>query len=146
MYSIDLRLQARADGQLARRTVQLDGQPYEQWQLTCDQQSVPMHVSFEQAAARLRQLPRLFLEPDGALLWVSGPAEPAWQLEGCLYDRRGRVMYVELVGTCTSDAFDRLLEVFDWPRSQFVFQLRQYAVFLDEAQWRRFASCQAQLP
>jgi hypothetical protein len=140
MYSIDIRLQARAKPQLARQRMTLNEAEYTILQLTLDQQATAMTVSFEMAVERLRQLPRMFIEPDGAFVWVSQNDEPTWQLEGCLYDRGNRMMYVDVAGTCPAEQFDQLLAAFGWPESGFVFQLRQHAVYMEEFEWRRYAA------
>jgi len=92
--------------------------------------------SFEEAAATLSALPRLFFEPDGSFVWVSTVESP-WQVEGWLYDRDGRLLYVELKGTCPRAAFDDLLRAFGWPGTPLVFQLVRQAVFLDEPEFRK---------
>lgn len=102
----------------------------------------PFDLSFEDAAAALGKLDRLFLEPDGSFVWVSQAGELGWQLDGMLYDRAGHLLYVELKGTCDEQAFDRFLAAFGWPRTPVVFQLVRSAVFLDEAEFRRYAGWQ----
>ena len=42
-------------------------------------------------------------------------------------------------GTCPPQRFDELLAALGWPQTQLVFQLTRQAVFLDEAEFRRFA-------
>lgn len=99
----------------------------------------PLEVSFESAATALAGLDRLFVEPDGAFVWVSPSGEPSWQLDGMLYDRGGHLLYVELKGTCDEHAFDQFLTAIGWPRTPVMFQLVRAAVFLDEAEFRRYA-------
>lgn len=99
----------------------------------------PFEISFESAAAALAGLDRLFLEPDGAFVWVSPAGGPDWQLDGMLYDRGGHLLYVELKGNCDEPAFDRFLSAIGWPRTPVMFQLARAAVFLDEAEFRRYA-------
>ncbi len=140
MYNVDLRLQGRAKGQIDRQRIKLAGEYYEILHLTPDQRVAAMAVDFELATARLRQFPRMYVEPDGAFVWVAQRNESPWQLEGCLYDRGDRVMYVDVAGTCPVERFDQLLTGFGWPASELVFQLRQYAVYLDERELRRFAA------
>src|SRR4051812_40193066 len=43
---------------------------------------LPLAVTFEQVAAALEVLPRMFFEPDGSFVWVSPDGEPHWQLDG----------------------------------------------------------------
>jgi hypothetical protein len=96
--------------------------------------------SFEVARDRLAQLERMYCEPDGSFVWVSPSDGPAWQVDGNLYDRNERLLFVDLKGTCPSDQFDRLLSAVGWPRTRIMFQLTREAVFLDENEFRRVAS------
>ncbi len=102
---------------------------------------MPMPVSFEQAADRLQELPRMFFEPDGSFVWVGDEQGQRWQVDGQLTDRDGRLLFVELKGDCPANQFDQLLAAFGWPATPLIFQLTRHAVFLDEADFRRFAAC-----
>jgi hypothetical protein len=86
----------------------------------------------------------MFVEPDGSFVWVSSGASgdqsvPEWQLDGNLFDRNGRLLIVDLKGTCDEASFDRLLSVFGWPTTPIMFQLSREAVFLDERTFRTYA-------
>lgn len=98
-----------------------------------------MRVSFEQAADRLQQLPRLFFEPDGSFVWVGQDGDRRWQVDGQLTDRDGHLLYAELRGSCPAQAFDQLLAALGWPTTPLVFQLTRDAIFLDEGEFRRLA-------
>ncbi len=108
--------------------------------------SAPFDVSFETASESLQDLERMFLEPDGSFVWVSAADEPRWQLDGVLYDRDGRLLYVDLKGTCTAPQFDRLLAALGWPQMPVMFQLAREAAFLSEAEFRRYAGLSASRP
>jgi hypothetical protein len=97
-------------------------------------------VSFEEAGARLEQLERLFFEPDGSFVWASPRSEEAWQIDGNLFDRDGRLLFVDLKGNCPQQKFDQLLSAFGWPDTPVMFQLAREAVFLDEVEFRKFAA------
>lgn len=104
----------------------------------------PFAMTFEEAAASLESLERMFVEPDGSFVWVSSntPSEAAterWQIDGNLFDRNGRLLMVDLKGTCAPVEFDRLLSAFGWPTTPVMFQLAREAVFLDEPNFRRYA-------
>jgi hypothetical protein len=101
--------------------------------------ATPFPVSFEQAGAALEKLDRLHFEPDGSFVWVSAGGKPTWQVDGNLFDRSGRLLFVDLKGTCPGAQFDQLLAAFGWPATAVMFQLLREAVFLDEAEFRRFA-------
>ena len=100
-------------------------------------------VSFEEVLERLQTLPRMFVEPDGSWVWVSShkPSqnEPAWQLDGVLYDRAGYVLHMELKGWCPASALDLLLGTLGWPATPVMYQLVQEAIFLDDSEFRRLA-------
>ena len=99
-----------------------------------------MGCSFEVASQRLGQLERMFCEPDGSFVWVSSQGDPVWQVDGNLYDRDERLLFVDLKGTCPPDQFDRLLSALGWPETKLMFQLTREAVFLDEAEFRRLSA------
>jgi hypothetical protein len=98
----------------------------------------PLGVTFDEAAAALGKLPRIFLEPDGSLLWTSASGPAGWQIDGVLYDRGDRLHYVELKGRCPAEEFDTLLRAFGWPRTPVVFQLLREGVVLSESAFRSF--------
>ncbi len=68
----------------------------------------PLPTSFEAAAARLQRLERCFFEPDGSFTWVID-ARQRQQVDGMLYDAAGRLQYVDLKGTCSCAAWQRLV-------------------------------------
>ena len=100
----------------------------------------PFNLSFEAAVERLNHLERMFSEPDGSFVWTSPHDGPMWQIDGNLFDRNGRLLFVDLKGTCPPEEFDRLLMAFGWPQTPLVFQLVREAVFLDEPEFRCWAS------
>lgn len=101
--------------------------------------AAPFSLSFEQVSDRLAALPRMFLEPDGSFVWVSSGPNGAWQLDGVLYDRDGRVLHVEVKGSCPEAEFDRLLAALGWPETPVLVQLTREAVFLGLDAFRRLA-------
>lgn len=104
------------------------------------QQSALWAISFEEALDALSSLPRMFLEPDGALLWVSASEEqPAWQLDGNLWDRAGLLVAVELKGRCPESAWDLLLDRLGWPETPLIIRLVREALFVEQADFRRWA-------
>lgn len=95
--------------------------------------------SFEEVCEALAELPRMFIEPDGSWVWVAASGEPAWQLDGMLFDRDERLLYVETKGVCPPEAFDRLLAALGWPQTAVMVQMLREAAFLGEAEFRRYA-------
>ncbi len=120
-------------------TLQLPGGEFQTLRVPAASLGTPFEVSFETASDALQKLERMFLEPDGSFVWVSAAGQPRWQLDGVLYDRDGRLLYVDLKGTCAPQPFDRLLAALGWPQTPVMFQLARQAVFLDEAEFRRYA-------
>lgn len=98
--------------------------------------------SFEEVAADLVRLPRMYIEPDGSFVWASSRGEAPWQVDGNLYDHLDRVRLVDVKGSCPVERFDQLLGALGWPGTQLVFQLVRAAVFLDELEFRRWALLQ----
>ena len=103
-----------------------------------------MSTSFEETRERLSRLARMYCEPDGSFVWVSSQGEPAWQVDGNLYDLAERLLFVDLKGTCPGEALDQLLTAFGWPAMRVMFQLTREAVFLDEAEFRQWAEDRVQ--
>lgn len=97
-------------------------------------------LSFEEAAERLAQLPRMYVEPDGSFVWVSSKDELRWQVDGQLFDRNGRLLMVDLKGSCTEAWFKELLGAFGWPATDVMFELTREAVFVGEREFRRYAA------
>jgi hypothetical protein len=134
----------RPESAAAGPTIQLAGGSVATLTVPHDALATPFGITFEEASERLSQLPRLFIEPDGSFFWGSAAGElPAWQLDGNLFDRNGRLVFVDLRGSCPTKEFDRLLGVFGWPQTPLVFQLVREALPLDEADFRRWAAREA---
>jgi hypothetical protein len=97
-------------------------------------------ITFDAAAAELSRLPRMFFEPDGSFVWVSAADEPAWQIDGLLYDRGPALASVEIKGACPPAALDALMRCFGWQGTPLVFELVREALLLDEADFLRVAA------
>ncbi len=204
MLAFHITIHARSAAILPGPLVNLRGRATLTWQVTGEALSQPFDVTFEQAAAALESLERMFVEPDGSFVWVcakeprvasaeimdrntlkqspglnvplasgfaGGPTldpmsdtagsarvearfiadsvdsysseakkdQPAWQLDGNLYDRDDRLLLVDLKGSCPLAALDQLLACFGWPATAVVFQITQAAVFVDEPTFRAWA-------
>lgn len=101
--------------------------------------ATPMAVGFDDAFDRLGRLDRMYVEPDGSLVWTSPREGVRWQVDGNAFEKDGRVLFVDLKGSCPPEAFDSLLACFGWPRQRMVMQLVRPAVFLEESTFRRHA-------
>ena len=103
----------------------------------------PMAIGFDAALDRLAAIERLYVEPDGSFVWASPREGLAWQVDGNAFDRDGRLLLVDLKGSCPEPAFDRLLEACGWPGQPLMVQLVRPAVFLEEPMFRRHARARA---
>lgn len=101
--------------------------------------AVPLTIGFDEAFARLARLDRMFAEPDGSFVWTSQREGPWWQVDGNAFEKAGRVLLVDLKGSCPAADFDRLLGAFGWPGQNLIMQLTRAAVFFDEETFRRHA-------
>lgn len=98
---------------------------------------LPMAVSFEEATQQLQLLPRCFIEPDGSFVWVSPVDEdPAWQVDGNLYDRDGRLVRVELKGNCPAQRLDHLLAICGHQITPLMVEFVPAAVFVTVDEFR----------
>ena len=140
VLSFHISIHVRPESTTAGPTIELSGRSVATLAVLHDALATPFSITFEEASERLSQLPRAFIEPDGSFFWGSPAGEqPAWLLDGNLFDRNGRLVFVDLRGTFPPEEFDRLLAIFGWPQTPLVFQLVREAVLLDEAEFRRFA-------
>ena len=90
----------------------------------------PFPVTFEAVFAELEIWPRMFIEPDGAFVWVgveqkNGGIGKAWQLDGHLYDRDGRMLFVELQGSCPRESLEQLVAVLGIPLDEICVEQRR---------------------
>jgi hypothetical protein len=143
MYSFYVSVHARPPQAAPGKTIELDGRTLRTLEIPPPVLSTTTFAcSFETARSRLGDLARLYSEPDGSFVWASRQGEPAWQIDGNLYDRNERLLFVDVKGSCPRDEFDRFLQALGWPQTQIVFQLTREAVFLDEEEFRLLATAQ----
>lgn len=104
-----------------------------------EQRGLPLNVTFDETYAQLVQFPRLFLEPDGAFVWVGSQVDGKfpWKLDGLLQDGGPTLAYLELKGHCTTKELDAILVTLGWPREHLMFQLAIEGTILPESQFRR---------
>jgi len=133
----------RPAGIAARRDVELHGRLVASLEVTSQQLYAGFPRTFEQVGAELEMLPRMLLEPDGSFVWSGEFDKRRWQLDGHLYDRHQRLLYLEAKGTCPNPALDELLPALGWPQNQVMFQLVRQAVALDEPAFRQVARSNA---
>ena len=98
--------------------------------------SASLPLSFEASVFELQKLVGLDVEPDGFFTWRQ---QPHTQVEGHLYDRHDRLLYVNLKGTCKPESLDQLLCATGWPSAELMFQLVREGAWLSEPEFRRYA-------
>jgi hypothetical protein len=140
MLSFHISIHARAPEVACGNEVELDHGVVHTLAVPQAALATAFQISFEDAGAALAKLDRMFFEPDGSFVWASPSGQTAWQVDGNLFDRNGRLLFVDLKGSCPSEQFDRLLSALGWPIAPLMFQLVREAVFLDEAEFRRYAA------
>jgi hypothetical protein len=140
MYTFHVTIHALPDAAKPGAAVALQGEPFATLDVPPALLSIPFGISFEEAAERLGRLPRSCIEPDGSFYQASAQGQPPWQVDGNLFDRNGRLLFVDLKGTCPAEEFDRLLAAIGWPDTRLAFQLVREAVLLGEAEFRRWAA------
>lgn len=140
MLTFQTTIHARSADVAAGAELEIGGRRVKTLAVSPESVSTPFEISFEDAAARLEQLERMFFEPDGSLVWASPQEGPDWQIDGNLFDRNGKLQFVDLKGNCPAEQFDRLLTALGWPATPLMFQLTREAVFLGEVEFRRFCS------
>jgi hypothetical protein len=145
-YRFEVRVHHKPTGLAAGTDWDEDGQAWPTLRVPSSLQAEPMAISFDEALARMEQIHGCAMEPDGALLWAGEGDGRRWQIDGNLYDLGGRVVFLQLTGTCPSVAFDALLECLGWPNEPVMMELVRASVFLDEGVFRRHAAERAGRP
>ena len=109
-----------------------------------DQLIVPLPIGFDDVLNQLNTLPRLYAEPDGSFVWTSPHENIRWQVNGNLYEKNDRVLFVELKGSCPALEFDQLLACFLPDEKACVVQLTRPAVFVTTEVFRAHAGARGQ--
>ncbi|MBX9789869.1 MAG: hypothetical protein K2Y37_13210 [Pirellulales bacterium] len=138
-YRFDISLHVRPADARSGQTMTLAGRVVETLAVPDASQALPFEVTFEEAADKLAALPRMFVEPDGSFVWTGDDKCGRWQVDGNLYDRAGRLVYVDLAGNCPQTQFDQLLVPLGWPSMPIAFHLRREGVWLAEPVFRAWA-------
>lgn len=139
LYAFDISVHARPD---AARPLGSHRDAWGDWttlDMPRDALAEPLTVAFDAMLERLAALERMYVEPDGSFVWTSRREGLSWQVDGNAAERAGRVLLVDLRGSCPPAEFDRLLAALGWPAQALAFELLRPAVFLDEPTFRRHA-------
>ena len=146
MYAFECSLHALPD-----RDASASGEPltdsYGQWLtllIAQDQLSTPLPIGFDDVLKQLGNLPRLYADPDGSFVWTSPQENTRWQVNGNLYERNDRVLFVEIKGSCPAAEFDQLLAYFLQDEKACVVQLTRPAVFVTAKVFRDHAGARGQ--
>ncbi len=67
--------------------------------------------SFESFAEKLGNMPGMVFEMDGSFVWVDHDFTPVSQMDGMVYDRLGKLEYVEIKGACNAQQWHTLCQV-----------------------------------
>lgn len=140
MYRFFATIHARPAEATPAAVIELEGNTYRTLHIPPPLLSQPFERDFESVIEAVRDWERMFVEPDGSFVWVSSAGAPAWQLDGNLHDRNELLLFVDVKGACPVEEFDRFLGALGWPATPLMFQLTREAVFLDEAEFRRWAA------
>lgn len=133
-------LHARPPGEFPAEARVLDGHELAALAIPPQLLALPLPISFEEAYSALQSLPRMFIEPDGSWVWVSSDPEQPWQLDGMLYDRGGKLLYVELKGHAPEDVLAQVCEHFGCTPPDCVVQFVRHAVVVSLEEWWRWSS------
>ena len=66
--------------------------------------------SFESLAEILGSMPGMVFEMDGSFVWMDRSFKPASQMDGMVYDRQGKLEYVEVKGVCNAQQWHTLCQ------------------------------------
>ena len=138
-YQFHATVHARPTVSIRDREIELAGVTLSACDLLSNELVIPFEVTFEVVLQRLQQLARLDAEPDGFFVFSGGQHAAEWRLNGHLYDRAGRLLYLELKGSCPAASLDAILGTVGWPQQALLFQLVREAVVLKESEFRRYA-------
>jgi len=97
-------------------------------------------VSFEDVFVALEAWPRMYIEPDGSFVCVgqetlADGSSAAWQLDGHLYDRDGRLLYLELQGTCPRSTWEQILAACQVTLAEILIEQRRAGTFVRGAEF-----------
>ena len=146
MYAFECSLHALPDSEVLASGATLTDS-CGQWPtllIAQDQLITPLPIVFDDVLNQLNTLPRLYAEPDGSFVWTSPQENIRWQVNGNLYERNDRVLFVELKGSCPASEFDQLLACFLQDEKACVVQLTRPAVFVTPEIFRAHAGARGQ--
>jgi hypothetical protein len=140
MYTFRISLHPRSDDVTAGGEIVRGENSYPTLSVPSAALAATFPLTFEVVAAALADFERMYIEPDGSFVWVSSTADLSWQVDGVLYDRDDRLLFIDLKGSCPAEDFDRILKACGWPETPVMMQLTRDAVFVDEETFRELTS------
>jgi len=108
--------------------------------LRCETLDAPFAVTFEEVEDACRLVKRMFLEPDGAFVWSGEENGSRWQVDGHLYDRNGRLLFIELQGVCPPDRFRQFIRLLQSDDQQILVELVMESAIVELADFARIAA------
>ena len=144
LYAFDITLHGRGPGTSERSPLETYQDAWGSWPtlgVPNELLAEPMVIGFDESFDRLSRLERMYAEPDGSFVWTSPSDGVWWQVDGNAVEKDGRVLLVDLKGSCVASSFDHLLAAFGWPQQALMMQLVRSAMFLDEPTFRLHATC-----
>jgi periplasmic divalent cation tolerance protein len=105
--------------------------------------AAPLTAGFDDVLERLARLERMFVEPDGAIVWKDAVGGHDWQVDGNAWERDGRLAALDLKGRCPPAAFEAILAACGWPAEPLLVELVRAGVVLDLDTFRSHAAARA---
>jgi hypothetical protein len=96
---------------------------------------------FDTVAGRLRDIPRLHLEPDG--WFILAGKEGLWQVQGVVHDQGQQVGYLELKGTCDLESLQQIIGSLDVAIGDLLFQLASEGLFVAWPSFQRMVTAKS---
>ena len=123
------------DERLTTKSVMLGGQPVDALVGPNTTDSAGFSRSYEAVAGDLEGIPRLFLEPDGAMVWVS-PVDPERETQRPNHRRWSAGDVCRAARHCGWEEILPVLTALGWPDRQLMFQWLPESVLLSESAFR----------
>ena len=129
-FEFHLTVHAKPDREFNVREIEFAGVAHQTLDVTTVELDSPIPISFEEAMEKLEQLPCMLFELDGSFVWAIHEPEQRFQVDGHLFDRHGKLVYVELHGNCRWSSFLELLKCLGSEETEFVYQLVREGVIV----------------
>ena len=120
---------------------QLEGTTFSRLQFDPRQLTDQFQWTFEELGDILASQDSLFFEPDGSFVWRGQQDGSGWQLDGHLFDRSGRLLFIELAGHCPQQVLTRFKQLLSEKDSRsLMYEWVREGVYVDESGFNVLAS------